>query len=131
MYSISFKTNINAPASVVFKALTNQELLTRWFAPQVIAIAKERTIAAFAFEFDLNFKVDLVKLTPDKLVQWQCIDGYKEWLDSEICFCLEPDSNKTKLIFEHKNLINDAKKEKTTSSWNEYLEKLKTLSESL
>ena len=131
MYSISFETSIDAPASVVFETLTNQELLSRWFAPQVIAIAKEGTIAAFAFEFDLNFKVELVKLTPDKLVQWQCVDGYKVWLDSEICFCLEADSGKTKLIFEHKNLVNDEKKEKTTSSWNEYLEKLKILSESL
>ncbi len=104
-------------------------MLSRWFAPQVIAVAVEGTIAAFAFEFDLNFKMELVRLLEDKLVHWKCVDGYKEWLDSEVVFKLEPCPEGALLHFEHTNLINDEKEEKTISSWTGYLKKLKQLCE--
>ncbi len=129
MYSVSVDTTIKASESAVFKALTNQKTLSHWFAPQVIAVPVEGTVAAFAFEFDLNFKMELVRLLEDKLVHWRCVEGYKEWLDSEVLFKLEPLPESTLLHFEHANLMNDEKKEKTISSWTGYLNKLKQLCE--
>ena len=130
MYSISHKLEIHCPKNLVFDALTNQELLSRWFAPQVIAVPIEGTVAAFAFEFDLNFKMELASLRKDELVHWICVDGYKEWLDSELFFKLKTNESKTILSFEQNNLSNEEKKEKTTLSWAEYLKKLKNLCES-
>ncbi len=129
MFSVSFDLSIKSPPETVFKALTEQELLTRWFAPQVIAVPVEGTVAAFAFEFDLNFKMELVLLNSNSLVHWKCVDGYKEWLHSEVLFKLIPSSKGTKLHFEHNRLINVEKKQKTTLSWKQYLEKLKKLCE--
>jgi len=130
VYSISHGLEIDCPTNLVFEALTSQELLSRWFAPQVIAVPLEGTIAAFAFEFDLNFKMELVSLKKDELVHWICIDGYKEWLDSEVFFRLKTNKSKTILSFEQNNLNNEGKKEKTALSWAEYLKKLKNLCES-
>ncbi len=129
MYTVSNEIEILAPAWTVFDALTNQELLSQWFAPQVIAVPAEETIAAFAFEFDLNFKMKIVSLKRNELLQWLCVDGYIDWLDSEVTFRLEPESNGTKVVFEHSKLSNEDKKEKTVSSWNGYLQKLKKLCE--
>ncbi len=130
MYSISISLNIEAPAAFVFEALTNQDLLSRWFAPQVIAVPVEGTVAAFAFEFDLNFKMELVQLKKDHLVFWRCVDGYKEWIDSEVAFKLEQEEGATLLKFKHDNLTNEEKRDKTRKSWNEYLQNLKRVCES-
>lgn len=129
MFSVSVELSIQSPSQNVFEALTNQGLLTRWFAPQVIAVPVQGTIAAFAFEFDLNFKMELITLDKPKIVRWRCVDGYKEWLDSEVVFKLEQLNANTILRFEHGNLANEDKKEKTLVSWKEYLDKLKKLCE--
>jgi uncharacterized protein YndB with AHSA1/START domain len=130
VYSVSLHIEIDAPAVKVFEALTRQELLSKWFAPQVIAVPVEGTVAAFAFEFDLNFKMEIVALQQNKQLRWICVDGYEAWLDSEIVFKLEEKALTTSLDFSHSKLINDDKKEKTVKSWNGYLEKLKELCES-
>lgn len=130
MYSITHELQINCPANLVFKTLTHQVLLSKWFAPQVIAVPVEGTIAAFAFEFDLNFKMELVQLKKDHLVFWKCVDGYQEWLDSEVVFTLEKKEETTLLKFKHGNLTDEEKRAKTLNSWHEYLENLKKLCES-
>jgi len=129
VYSISVSLEIAASAADIFEALTNQDLLSRWFAPQVIAVPVEGTVAAFAFEFDLNFKMELVQLKKDKMVHWKCVDGYKEWLDSEVVFSFEKEKDVTLLKFEHRNLTNEEKRNKTVNSWHEYLQNLKRVCE--
>ena len=129
MYSISVSLEIAASAADIFEALTNQDLLSRWFAPQVIAVPVEGTVAAFAFEFDLNFKMELVQLKKDKMVHWKCVDGYKDWLDSEVVFSFEKVEDHTLIKFKHGNLTNEEKRDKTVNSWHEYLQNLKRLCE--
>ena len=129
MYFIAISLEIATSATDVFEALTNQHWLSRWFAPQVIAIQVEGTVAAFAFEFDLNFKMELVQLKKDKMVHWKCVDGYKEWLDSEVVFSFEKEKDVTLLKFEHRNLTNEEKRNKTVNSWHEYLQNLKRVCE--
>jgi len=129
VFSVTIDLRIQSAEHTVFEALTNQNLLSRWFAPQVIAVPVEGTIAAFAFEFDLNLKMELVSLKEDKLVHWKCVDGYKEWLESEVVFNLEKVGGSTHLRFKHSNLTNEEKRDRTIKSWNEYLEKLKKICE--
>ena len=129
MYSVSADINIKASPATIFHTLTNQDLLSKWFAPQVIAVPVEGTVAAFAFEFDLNFKMELSTLIPGKLVRWVCVDGYNDWLDTEVIFKLTEQPGFTKLAFSHNKLKNDDKKEKTGVSWQNYLARLKELCE--
>ncbi len=124
-YSVKETIFLNCSPDTLFKFLTLQEKLMLWFAPQVIAVPVEGTVIAFAFEFDLNFKMQITKLEENKFVEWECVDGYQEWLGSKVKFEIVPDENGAILNFLHSGLNNDDKKEKTNESWREYLRKLK------
>jgi uncharacterized protein YndB with AHSA1/START domain len=116
---------INAEPTVVYRYLTEQVKLSKWFAPQVIAVPVEGTTAAFAFEFDLNFKMEIIELKEAKTVKWRCVDGYDEWINSEVIFKINKKEKGTILLFEHNGLTNDEKQVKTIESWEKYLTNLK------
>ncbi len=129
MPSIKLQKTFAAPASVVFEALTLQKNLEQWFATEVIAFPKEGTYAAFAYGFDLNFKVYLLKLEQNKKVVWEFVDGGVEWDDSLISFELHEQNGKTKLFFEHRRLKPNDKWEKWKNSWRQAFDKLKAIVE--
>jgi uncharacterized protein YndB with AHSA1/START domain len=131
MASIRLQKTIKAPAKVVFSALTQQAHLEKWFAPEVITIPKQDTYAAFAFGFDLNFKVYILKLVSGKFIEWEFVSGNVEWDNSVISFRLAGNIDKTKVLFTHKGLDGgNGKFEKWRKSWSNYLSKLKEYAES-
>ena len=125
MYNVDHVIALACEPEQVFEALTEQRLLTAWFAPQVITVPYQGTIAAFAFEFDLNFKMELTELIPPSLVHWTCVDGYEEWVGSEVFFRISKKAGETLLHFIHQGLRNEEKREKTEESWYRYLSGLK------
>jgi uncharacterized protein YndB with AHSA1/START domain len=129
MFSVTDSLEIACPPEKLFAFLTEQEKLMQWFAPQVITVPVEGTVAAFAFEYDLDFKMEIIKLVDGERVEWECVDGYGDWLGSKVSFVLKKNAEGSVLEFEHTGLKNDAKKEKTTQSWGEYLKKLKNICE--
>jgi uncharacterized protein YndB with AHSA1/START domain len=126
MAVIQLQKTIKALPCDVFTALTEQAHLEKWFAPEVITVPKQDTYAAFAFGFDLNFKVYLLKLIPDNTIVWEFVSGSVDWDDSVIAFHLTNNNGKTKLLFKHKGVdANNEKFEKWKKSWADYLQKLK------
>ncbi len=125
MYTVSYEIFIESPSGRVFDFLTLQPLLSKWFAPQVIASPKEGTVAAFAFEFDLNFKMEIEKLDGNGYVRWRCVDGYDDWLDSVVEFSFEEKDGGTLLKFRQSGLKNEDKKNKTLLDWKRFFNKLK------
>ncbi len=128
-YRVEISLEISCSPDKLFSFLTDQVKLMQWFAPQVIAAPVQGTVAAFAFEFDLNFKMELVGLEEGNMVAWECVDGYKEWVGSKVRFELEEKDGRTQLHFLHEGLTNDEKKDKTIESWKRYLQKLKEVCE--
>jgi uncharacterized protein YndB with AHSA1/START domain len=127
MIEIKSTLSINANKSLVFKFLTDQDLLMQWFAPQVIAMPAKSTTAAFAFESDVNFKMKITKFEEGALVEWTCIDGNVDWLGSIVNFSIEQDKQDNSiLIFAHTNLSDNKKIYLWEKSWNKYLLQLKT-----
>ncbi len=126
---LKIQKTIAAPAFSVFEALTTQEKLQQWLATEVIAFPKEGTYAAFAYGFDLHFKVYLLKFDPGKKLVWEFVAGNVEWDGSLLSFTLNEKNGKTKLIFEHRRLKPNDKLERWKKSWHEAFEKLKTLLE--
>jgi len=127
MYTIHYSLTIKSSPQFIFECLTEQQKLAVWFAPQVIAMPIQGTVAAFAFEFDLDFKMEIVTLKENELVEWRCIDGYKEWLGSQVKFLLKETVKGEEVVLEftHEQLKNEEKKEKTETSWITFLNKLK------
>ncbi len=128
MASIELHTRILAPMNHVFDALTQAELLKRWFTPDLIAFPKEKTTAAFAIG-DINFKMLIQEVkAPEKLV-WECVDGNVDWLDSSITFSLVEQEGQTSLEFLQSDLPETDKLKLWTASWDNYLYQLKDLCE--
>ncbi len=131
MAVIKLQKTVNADTGKVFKALTEQKYLEKWFAPEVITVPKQDTYAAFAFGFDLNFKVYILKLIPRQNITWEFVSGSVGWDNSLISFDLESIQGKTKVLFKHKGLDNNIEKlEKWKKSWSNYLNKLKNFVQS-
>jgi len=128
-YSVEYVINLDCSSKHLFSCLTDQMKLSQWFLPQVITTPVEGTVAAFAYEFDLNFKMELIRLEEDKIVHWECVDGYKDWLGSKVMFLIKKNGDATTLHFSHTGLTNEDKKDKTIESWRKYLEALKYLCE--
>jgi len=124
MYSIFFERVIKAPVQTVFQCITEQYHLQRWFAPQVIITPVKNTYGAFAFEFELSFKVQITELDENRKISWQVIEGIDGWTDSVISFEMIPNNEETVLIFKHIKISDKTKLPKWEESWKDFLNKL-------
>ena len=130
MAVIRLSRTINTCTSDVFTALTDQDYLAGWFAPNVITIPVVGTYAAFAFEEDIHFKVQLEVLEQNRKIVWSYAEGSLNWDGSVITFSLkEKEGGKTLLNFTHSGLQETAKLEKWKQSWSNFLDKLKIFTE--
>ncbi len=129
MTSIQLEIKINTFPQIIFKYLTKQDLLQKWFAPQVIFLPKENTTAAFAFEFDLNFKVNIIEISEPKSMEWQVIEGNPEWINSKIKFEISKQKEISILNFSHVDLLESDKVDKWRESWHTFLNQLANLCE--
>lgn len=122
MPEINLAQEINAAPTKAFSYLVNQELLAKWLTPAVIAFPKKGTFAAFAMGNDINFKVEIIELVDNKLVKWKCIDGYVNFIGSEISFLLTGNENGTTMLeFTHSKLSQTVDKDKWKNNWQFYL----------
>jgi len=125
MTDISIIIEIKAAPAVVFRWLTEQELLSRWLAPAVIAFPKKGTYAAFAFGNDVNFKVEIIELIENVEVKWRCVDGNIDWIGAEISFLLKAkDSLSTIIQFKQIYFAEFSNSEMWKNNWQYYLETL-------
>ncbi len=129
MNSIQLEIKINTLPQIIFNYLTKQDLLQKWFAPQVIFFPKENTTAAFAFEFDLNFKVNIIGICEPKSMEWQVIEGSPEWINSKIKFEISKQKEISILHFYHVDLLESDKVYKWKGSWQTFLNQLANLCE--
>lgn len=79
---------IGATAETVYNALTSREGLCAWWSPDVIAEAKEGSIARFTFGPTYFKEMQITKLQPFVQVKWTCITGAEEWVGTHLCFNL-------------------------------------------
>lgn len=128
MSTITIFQEINATPEKIFLYLTQQELLTRWLTPSVIAFPKKGTFAAFALGNDINFKVEIEELIDNDLVQWKCIDGNVEWVGSKISFKLKVQNGSSTIVqFLQTNFPESGNLDKWKNNWQFYLETLNSM----
>ena len=131
MKAINIQITIKSSADTVFSHLTEQDKLMLWFAPQVIAVPSKNTIAAFAFGSEVNFKMKITEFEKDKSLEWLCVDGNVNWLNSVVRFSIkEISKEKTILKFKHHKLDENEKFDLWKGSWKSYLSQLKIRCES-
>ncbi len=127
MPDIKHLVTIDAPVSAVYKAVTHQEELAGWWTRETVAAAEVGSILEFNFGNKYHNKMRLIKLVPDRRVEWECIEGDKEWVKTTFTFDLEEKDGKTVLRFSQ-----DGWREATdfyalcNTTWGFYMQSLKS-----
>ena len=100
MAEIRINVVIKAIPEKIYKAITTQEGLANWWAKQTTAKPEVGFMNIFTFgKFRNEMKV--TKLTPNKKVEWKCINSIEEWVSTDISFDMEEKEGNTILRFVH------------------------------
>jgi uncharacterized protein YndB with AHSA1/START domain len=130
MVEIKHLLHIQAPASEVYKAITEEEGLKNWWTNQTIAIPEEGAVIEFRFGEKYHDKMKVVKLQPNQKVEWLCLVGESEWIDTTFVYDLESNEEKTVLRFTHGNWRESTDFFASCNyHWGYYLRSLKLLCE--
>ncbi|MEZ5142394.1 MAG: SRPBCC domain-containing protein [Acidimicrobiales bacterium] len=91
MADIVHELDIAAPPDRVFEAVTTQEGLASWWTTDVSTTGTLGSEAVFGFEgHTQEMRMRIEALEPPELVQWTCLHGPDEWVDTTIAFRIEP-----------------------------------------
>jgi uncharacterized protein YndB with AHSA1/START domain len=101
MYDIKHLVTIDAPLPLVYMALTEQEGLAGWWTTDTIAKPIIGSIAGFRFGDQYHNTMRIEVLEADSRVEWICLDGDPEWVDTTLVFEIEARDGSTVLRFTH------------------------------
>jgi len=130
MYCIKHLYHIDASKEDVFKALTTIEGLSQWWTVQTYGNPEIEGVIEFRFGEQHFIKIKVEALIENNIVQWKCIDGASDWINTIISFELDTNENKTRLRFKHNYWPTHNDFFASCSfSWARYLESLRQLLE--
>src|SRR5215216_4032565 len=102
MQSMSAEIRINvvikATPEKVYNSVTTQEGLQGWWCKQTTAKPEQGFVNVFTFGKIRN-EMKITRLTPNKRVEWKCINSTEEWIGTEFFFDIEEKDGKTILRF--------------------------------
>jgi len=103
MADIIHRIGIKAPPESIYKALTTNDGLAKWWTNDVSGAGEVGSTIEFRFNGGgPDFTV--TKLIPNEAVCWQHSGSMPEsWMDTEISFQLEAEENQTFVRFTHSN----------------------------
>ena len=121
---------MQASAEKVYWALTDEEGLAGWWTRNVKAPPGVGTVIEFRFD-DKGFNdMKVLQLIPCKSVRWQCVDGAKKWIGTELSFELSENDGKTVLLFAQRGWREQVEfMHYCSTKWATYLLGLKNLCE--
>lgn len=92
---------IDAPVDTVYRAITEQDGLAGWWTRQTVAAPEVGSFAEFRFGDRYTDKMRVAVLEPGRKVEWECVEGDKEWIGTRIVFDLEKQGDQALLRFRH------------------------------
>src|SRR5438045_1343688 len=98
MAEIRHNVVIKTTPEKVYKAVTTQEGIEGWWCKHTTAKPEVGFVNVFIFGQFRN-EMQVTKLTPDKRVEWKCINSIEEWIGTDISFDMEEKDGKTILRF--------------------------------
>ncbi len=130
MANIRHNLTIEVQARIVYDAITTQEGLAGWWTTNAIAKPEIGHINHFKFGDQYFNKMKNLKLDKPSLVSWECVDGDREWIGTQLLFELEERDNTTFLKFSHLNWADESEFFGFCSHhWGRFLDSLKSLCE--
>jgi uncharacterized protein YndB with AHSA1/START domain len=100
MAEIKQNVTIKVRPEKVYEALTSQKELASWWTRETTAKSEVGFVNVFIFGNARN-EMKVTRLTPDKNVEWRCINSSEEWIGTDISFDLQEKGEHTVLRFTH------------------------------
>jgi len=127
MPDILHEVTIASTPDEVYKAISEQEGLTSWWAAQAVVQPKVGSVGEFKFSGGrFVIKMELTNLEPGRKVYWTVKDGVPEWRDTHVTYDLTPADNGTKVRFVHRNFAStEGSMAGASYNWAWYLTSLK------
>lgn len=131
-------TNISAPASRVWDALTNPEIIKQYFfGTQAVSEWKEGSSLEFKGEWDGKKYVDkgvILKSEPEKLFQYTYLSSFSNLPDlpenyANITYELVEEDGETTVTVKQENVANEEVRKHSEQNWENVLKALKDLLE--
>ncbi|HET6544721.1 MAG TPA: SRPBCC family protein [Chryseolinea sp.] len=131
-------TSISAPASRVWEALTNPELIKKYlFGTQAVSDWKEGSSLEFKGEWEGKKYLDkgiILKSEPEKLFQYTYLSSFSNLPDlpenySNVTYELFEEDGETTLTVKQENVANEAARKHSEKNWEYVLKTLKDLLE--
>lgn len=121
---------IKAPVGKVYKAITSQDGLSKWWTEKTIAKPEFGFLNEFRFGEQYHNKMRVTELIPNNSVNWICEVGDQEWIDTKISFNLEAKEGKTILRFAQRDWSEATEfYESCNFHWGYFMQSLKMLCE--
>ena len=101
MPDIRHLVEINSPANVVYRAVTEQAGLAAWWTPTCKAEPKVGAVLVFDFNDQYHNEMRVTNLVPDRRAEWRCVVSVDEWIATTITFDIQQQGDLTILRFSH------------------------------
>ena len=129
MKKIIHFVRIHESPEKVFAAITGDGLRSWWSTAVDIDVSE--SVIHFHFAGDFNPHMKVSKLDANRLVEWRCVAGHKNWQDNVFSFELRDVSSETGLMFTqiYAQELSDEVYGTYNFNWGYYLQSLKLLCE--
>jgi uncharacterized protein YndB with AHSA1/START domain len=131
MRQIIHAVYIDAARSTIYRALTTENGLSRWWTKKVHVDPGHGGIIRFTFAGDFHPHMKQIRLEPDRRVEWRCVAGHANWLDNTFAFSLEERNGEALLMFrqDYARELSDEVYGSYNFNWGYYLNSLKSYCE--
>ena len=133
MPDIRHRVVISSPLENVYQAVSTSEGISEWWTRGgVQGESIEGSKLEFYFgEPDPAAVMEVTRLSPEGLVQWNCIDGADEWIGTTLSFELRKLADDTVVLFTHADWRSPSEfMAHCSARWAYFLLSLKSLMES-
>ena len=89
---------IKSTPGKIYEAITTQQGIESWWCKQTTAKPELGFTNIFIFGPSRN-EMKITELSPDKRVEWDCIESIEEWVGTKVSFDLEEKNDATLVRF--------------------------------
>ena len=86
MADINHLLHINAKADTIYHALVNEIGLKGWWTEQTVVDSGAGATIDFRFGEKYHNRMKVLRQEPDQTVEWICLDGDPQWIDTKFIF---------------------------------------------
>lgn len=126
MAAIVIERTIAATSPGVFKVLTQQDEIVRWWADEARVEPEVGSLGTFRFRPPAGtLQFEVTGLDQDRCVRWGSRQGPPHWTGTSVTWQLEPIHNGTKVIFTHDGFAQeDTAYKRVQRNWEYFLNSL-------